>query len=186
MGETRNGELIPFIFVGKNRWTSARLEGKAPAPMRMPAPTTSTMSGAHQMCRIVLQASIAALLLATGAVAATIYSTYWGRVGNTGIVAVLEFRDDRTVTGAYIRELDLNLESKDPFPIRRLHGRNTSDGVVQLEITLRGNSLGRVLLTRHKDGESVLWSGVLKDGGPEDIPVALQRMESRSGPALIN
>lgn len=131
-----------------------------------------------------------ALLMRSFAPGATTHFTYLGEIGGTKIVGVLEFRDDRTVEGAYVREFDFNLETKDPFPIRRLRGRSPQEGTLELDVSLRGRPKGRVLLTKELDagaGKGEVWRGELKDESEASAPVEFIRSEGvLEGRALIN
>jgi hypothetical protein len=98
------------------------------------------------------------------------HSTYKGVIGKDQVAVVLEFCADGTVEGAYAIEDEYNLENRDPFPLRRLKGTNPRNGEVVLDVTLRGQSAGKISLTKriHKGDvgrgqeQLIVWAGSLE------------------------
>lgn len=137
---------------------------------------------------LLVAAVLSTVLFCRSLCGATFHSMYSGKIGKDHVQVVLEFRDDKTVEGAFVVDSEFNLDTKDPFPLRRIRGTNPQNGVMKLEVSLRGAVLGEIHLKRQaKPGrfDGPVWAGEFKGDGAG--PVSWERGYSTfTGPALVN
>jgi hypothetical protein len=115
------------------------------------------------------------------------HSTYSGYVGDAPICAVLEFRDDDTIKGAYVVANEFTSEDGSSFPLYRIEGKQPGKGLADIELH-KGSKL--VASGRVKKGvgskSEVSWTGILTTSNGEAPEVCFRRIGTEKGPAWIN